>query len=97
VRDSTTEPGTERLVEHIVHTSGVLGIKEDLSTSSLLLHAKQIGMRTSASVADVVRQQAVVDSKSMQSTLQQVCNLCSHAFVVGPTTPLVVINDAMYH
>lgn len=78
VRDSTSEiDGPGSIADHVLHTSGVLGIKEDLSTSALLLHAKRIGMGTSSAVADVVRQQALVDSKELQSTLQQVCCCCN--------------------
>lgn len=80
VRDSTAEiDGPGGLTDHILHTSGVLGIKEDMSTSALLLHAKRIGMRTSSAVADVVRQQAVVDSKELQFTLQKVRHYCLHS------------------
>lgn len=73
MRDSTSDTdGQGGPADHVLHTSGVLGIKEDLSTSGLLLHAKRIGMGTSAAVADVVRQQARADSKELQFALQKV-------------------------
>ena len=73
MRDSTAEvDGPGGAAEHVLHTAGVLGIKEDVTTSGLLLHARRIGMGTSPAVAGVVRQQAVADSKELQAALQQV-------------------------
>lgn len=73
ITDSTSEASTPGSVpEHVLHTSGVLGIKEDLATSDLLRYAKRIGMGSTSAVADVVRQQAVVDSQELQAALQKV-------------------------
>lgn len=88
MRDSTAEvDGPGGAAEHVLHTAGVLGITEDVTTSGLLLHARRIGMGASPAVAGVVRQQAVADSKELQAALQQVwrCPPCCDKPIVLAT------------
>jgi hypothetical protein len=62
----------------VLHTSAVMGIKDNVSASSLLLHARRIGLGAGAALADAAQTQALADTRALQATLQKASSTASH-------------------